>query len=294
MNGLVIVNQELGHNGYKIKRLREEFAKLDVTLDVFVNDGTLAMIKDNNIEINLPKADFVIYLDKDCYLAKELEKSGYRLFNKADFIKLCDDKNFTNIACANHGIKMPRTIAGPLFYSEKIEENNLTFLDKVIEELGLPLVFKKVYGSLGMGVHLVSSKEELRKLYIENCKEAVQFQEYIKSSYGTSIRVIIIDQKVVGGYIRFNEGDFRSNFGKNSSSKKLDNSNKYYDFAQKIADIFKIEYAGIDILLGNTKEPILCEINSNAFFEEFEKITQINVAEKFAKMIVEKTLNEQK
>ena len=61
MHGLIIHNQEIGHNAYKIKRFQEEFIKLGISLEVFVNDGTLAVIKDNNIEIKLPEADFVLY-----------------------------------------------------------------------------------------------------------------------------------------------------------------------------------------------------------------------------------------
>ena len=61
MNGIIIVNQELGHNKYKIERFKEEFYKYGVSLNVFVNNGTLAVIKDNNIEVKLPKCDFIIY-----------------------------------------------------------------------------------------------------------------------------------------------------------------------------------------------------------------------------------------
>mgnify|MGYP006988967957 CR=1 FL=1 len=67
MHGIIITNQDLGHNKFKIARFYEEFNKLGVNLDVFVNNGTLAIIKDNNIVINLPKADFVLYLDKDIF-----------------------------------------------------------------------------------------------------------------------------------------------------------------------------------------------------------------------------------
>ena len=291
MNGIIIVNQELGHNKYKIERFNEEFSKLGVSLSVFVNNGTLAVIKDSNIEIKLPKSDFVIYLDKDIYLARELEKAGYRLFNKADFIKLCDDKMLTNIMCANHEIEMPKTIAGPLFYSKTLTKDNLTFLDDVIKELGLPLIMKRVYGSLGEGVYLVHNKDELEKLYIENCRQPLQYQEYIKSSFGKSMRVLVIDGKVVGGFVRYNTVDFRSNYGSTATAKKAENCDEYFEFARKIADIFNIEYAGIDLLFGENNKPILCEINSNAFFEEFEKITEINVAKLFAEMVMKKVNN---
>lgn len=287
MNGIIIVNQTIGHNQYKIERLKEEFNKKNIKLDVFINNGTLAIIKDNNVKINLPKCDFVFYLDKDIYLARLLEKAGYRLFNRADFIKLCDDKMLTFIGCANLGIRMPKTIAGPLVYTD-LQESNYAFLDNVIDELGLPMVVKKVYGSLGEGIYLVNNKEELRKLYSEIARNPIVFQEYVGSSYGQSVRVLIIDGKVFGSFVRTNSGDFRSNYGDTASSKKLENSTKYTEFAQQIADKLQIEYAGIDLFVSDDEEPILCEINSNAFFEEFEKVTGLNVAEAIRDMVIRK------
>ena len=283
MTGIIITNQDIGHNAYKIKRFTEEAKKLGISLLHFINDGSLAVIKDNNIVVKLPKCDFIIYLDKDIYLARILERNGYRLFNNADFIKMCDDKMLTNI-----GINMPKTIAGPLFYSPTLKEENLKFLDDVIEELGLPLVMKKVYGSLGLGVFLVDNKEQLISLYKENCRQPLQFQEYIASSYGKSLRVLIIDGKVIGAFQRYNAEDFRSNYGSTASSKEFKLNGKFLELATKISNKFDIEYAGIDFLFGKNDEPILCEINSNAFFEEFEKITKINVAKLFMEMVKRK------
>ena len=288
MNGVVIVNQELGHNAYKIERFKKEFSNLGIKLDVFVNDGTLAMIHNSELEVHLPKCDFVIYLDKDIYLARILEKAGYRLFNKADFIKLCDDKALTNIACASRGIKMPDTITGPLFYSQELKEENLKFLDNVVEELGLPLILKRVYGSLGLGVFLVTTKEELIELYKEHCRAPILFQRYVGSSYGVSARVIIVDKQVIGGFIRYNKKDFRSNFGDSATSRPLKDGDKCFELAKHIADELDIEYAGIDFMFLENGEPVMCEINSNAFFEEFEKVTGINVAKEFALMVKRK------
>lgn len=288
MNGIIITNQEIGHNVYKIKRYKEEFSKLGISLHVFVNDGTLAMIKNSELKVNLPACDFIIYLDKDIYLARILEKAGYRLFNKADFIKLCDDKALTNIACASRGIKMPDTITGPLFYSQELKEENFKFLDDVIAKLGLPLILKRVYGSLGLGVYLIKTKEELLEAYKEHCRAPILFQKYVGSSYGVSARVIIIDKKVVGGFIRYNKTDFRSNYGENASSRPLKEGDKCFKLASYIAKELDIEYAGIDFMFLESGEPILCEINSNAFFEEFEKVTGINVAKEYALMIKRK------
>ena len=287
MNGIIIVNQTIGHNQYKIDRLQEESKKMGIKLDVFVNNGTLSVIKNNNIQINLPKSDFIFYFDKDMYLARLLEKDGRRLFNKADFIKLCDDKMLTFIKCANQGINMPKTLSGPLVYTD-LKESNFEFLDTVIKELGFPMVVKKVYGSLGEGVYLVKDKDELVSLYKNISRNPIIFQQYIKSSFGQSIRVLIINGKVFGSFIRKNNYDFRSNFGDEASSKTLDNPERYEKFAQEIANKLNIEYAGIDLLVLDDGSPILCEINSNAFFEEFEKVTGLNVAKAILEMVKEK------
>lgn len=287
MNGIIITNQQIGHNEYKVARFLEEFAKLNIHVDTFVNNGTLAEIKDNDVVINLPKADFVIYLDKDIYLARLLEKAGYRLFNKADFIKLCDDKVLTFIGCSNMGIRMPETFAGPLVYYEPTDKN-FAFLDKIESELGYPMVVKKVYGSLGEGVYLVLNRAELETLYKQICRNPILFQRYVKTSKGHSIRALVIDGKVFGVFKRTNDRDFRSNFGVSADGEPIAEPSKYIKFAQDVADKLNIEYAGIDLLDDEDGEPILCEINSNAFFEEFEKVTQLNAAEAFVKMIVRK------
>ncbi len=288
MYGLIIVNQTLGHNSYKIKRFQEEFPKLVITFDVFVNNGTLCEIKDGNIIINLPKADFVIYLDKDYYLATMLEKCGYRLFNSSNFLRMCDDKNITLIECANHGIKSVDTIPSPLIYSNSLKSENYLFLDKVIERFGLPLVMKKVYGSLGEGVYLAHSKQELYDLYGECFRYPLLFEKYLETSKGKSLRVLVVDEKVIGIIERNGSDDFRSNYGAKTYSKNIKNPTIYIDFAQKIANLLHIEYAGIDLLYGDNNEPVLCEINSNAFFEEFEKTTSINVAKMVGEMILRK------
>ena len=287
MRGLIITNQEIRHNEYKIQRFQEEFSKLGIELDVRKNDGTLAKIIDNSVVLNIPKCDFVIYLDKDQYCAKLLERAGKRLFNRAEFIKLCDDKMLTFVKCADEGIKMPDTYAGPLVYTS-IEDPHLEFLNEVSKKLDFPMVVKKVYGSLGEGVYLVKDKQELISLYKEICHSPILFQKYMASSSGHSIRVIVIDGKVFGGFIRKNGGDFRSNFGTTAGSEKLQNSEKYFSFAAKIAEKLDIEYAGIDLLDDKDGGVVLCEINSNAFFEEFEKTTGLNVAKAFAEMVVRK------
>ena len=293
MFGIIIVNQIIGHNQYKINRFKDEFSKRQIEVEVFTNDGTLAKIENGEVIVNLPAADFVLYMDKDSYLARMLEKAGYCLFNNADFIKMCDDKMLTYIRCANLGIPMIKTMAGPLVYSPTLEASNYNFLTKVEEEFGYPLIVKRVYGSLGEGVYIAHDINELKDIYSANYRMPLLFQKYMSNSVGKSVRVLIIDNQVVGGFERFNKDDFRSNFGESASSRKLDNESKFIEFAKKMLQKMDILYAGIDLLYDENNEPILCEINSNAFFEEFEKVTNIDVAKLYVDMVIKEVQREQ-
>ena len=284
LRGIIISNQTNGHNEHKIKRFLEEAPLLDMELSMITNDGTVAKIENGNAVINLD-CDFIIYLDKDIYLAKLLESKGYRVFNDSNFIRLCDDKILTYISLVNKGINMPKTYSAPLIFDDCLNEDNYNFLTKVGNDLGYPLVVKRAFGSLGKGVYLASSLDELKKIYSENFMHPLLFQKYVNSSYGKTYRILIIDGKIFGAFMRINKGDFRSNFGETASSQKIELNEKEAEFAMKIADILKIKYAGIDVMIDENGEPILCEINSNAFFEEFEKVTGLNVAKAYLEMI---------
>lgn len=287
IRGLIILNQTLGHNEYKVKRFKEESELLDISLDIFVNDGTLYTLEEGKVKINLPKTDFVIYLDKDIYLAKALEKDGYRLYNSSEFIRVCDDKALTSVVTSNLGINAPRTITPPLIYEDTIScERVGVFARNVSNNFTYPVVAKLSYSSLGKGVFLLKDEEEVRKFYSLNFSKPFIIQEFIESSKSTSLRIIIINEKVIGAIKRINDNDFRSNIGINRSEiYELDE--KCLDFARNIAEKLKIKYAGIDVLLDKNQNPLLCEINSNAFFEEFEKTTKINVAKLMLEFIKE-------
>ncbi len=289
--GIIIVNHQYGNASknidYKIMRFKEEFSKLDIALQVIKNDGSLSYIDSNGaIKLNIGTCDFIIYLDKDKYLLNLLKKENIKVFNRPDFIQLCDDKMLTHIALSNYNIAMPKTIPGPLNYNLN-DDNSLEIITNITKQLKFPMLIKGVYGSLGLNMMYANSKEELLDCYQKMKNQPLLFQEYISSSYGKSIRCLVIDNKLVGAFLRYNPNDYRSNYFKGAKSKPIKLDSEYIDFVNKISKILNIEYAGVDLLFGDTG-PILCEINPNAFFSEFEKVTHINVAKLFANMVVKK------
>lgn len=274
---LIVVNGYGLADGIKhqVERLKEEFLKRSVEVEIIKNTQVFAYIFEGNVKISLPKYDFVLYLDKDRYVAGLLEKAGYKLYNNIESIIKCDDKMLTHICLSDQGIKMPTTISSTLCYTDN---GNRDYLKLVEEKVGLPMIVKEVYGSLGRQVYLANNHEEL--LQIENKLIHIPhiFQEYIESSRGKDYRIIVIGGKVVAYMKRENPHSYLSNLAAGGSASKVNLPRQYLDVAEKCAWILGLDYCGVDILEGQNGEPIVSEVNSNAFYDGIEKTTGINVA----------------
>ena len=274
---LIVVNGYGLADGIKhqVERLKEEFSKRSVEVEIIKNTQVFAYIFEGNIKISLPKYDFVLYLDKDRYVAGLLEKAGYKLYNNIESIIKCDDKMLTHICLVDHDIKMPTTISSALCYTDN---GNRDYLKLVEEKISLPMIVKEVYGSLGKQVYFAKNHEEL--LEIENKLIHVPhiFQEFISSSYGKDYRIIVIGGKVVAYMKRENPNSYLSNLAAGGTSSKTELPDEYLKIAEKCALILGLDYCGVDILEGPNGEPIVSEVNSNAFYEGIEKTTGVNVA----------------
>ncbi|MCD7728530.1 MAG: RimK family alpha-L-glutamate ligase [Clostridia bacterium] len=286
--GLILNNaySQLKSGEYQSARLKEEFAKLGVQIDVRQNDFFAAIINGGDIECRVKDYDFCIYLDKDKYVSQMLEKCGLRLFNSHKAICDCDDKMVTAIELSNHGIQMPKTISGLLCYDEnaQIKISSVEFIEK---ELGYPVIIKSSYGSLGKGVFKADSREELLKI-MQNLKCVPHlFQQYIAESSGTDLRVIVIDGKCIAAMKRTSLTDFRSNIELGGKGENVKITAEVEDICCRVAKVLGLDYCGIDLLFGNSG-CLVCEVNSNAFFGGIEGVTGINVARAYAESIYKK------
>lgn len=285
--GLIIINGYGVAEGiqHQVKRLQEEFLKRNVGVDVLTSTDVFSYLKEGDVVVTLPEYDFVVYTDKDRYIAEELEKRGYRLFNRAESIIKCDDKMLTHLALADNGIRMPTTISSPLCYRDN---QNRNYLDKIIKIIGLPMIVKENYGSLGRQVYYVETKDELLNLENKLIHVPHIFQQFIKSSKGKDYRLIVIGGKVVAHMKRENKHSYLSNLATGGKSFVVDLPEKYFKVAEKAANILGLDYCGVDLLEGPDGEPILSEVNSNAFYEGIEKTTGKNVARLYVDYILSK------
>ena len=284
--GLIIVNAYARLSGiaYQTERLSEELGALGIEVEARRNDGALAYIDEGGeVRTACSEYDFVIYLDKDKYMSALLEESGMRLFNPHRAICDCDDKMTTSIRLSGKGIPLPKTLAGPLCYTggSVLSEE---LIDRVITELGLPVVVKECYGSLGKEVRLAKTREELTELATALMYKPHLFQRFVRSSAGKDIRVIAVGGKVVGAMRRESDTDFRSNIELGGRGIPHEPDGELIALCERVARELSLDYCGIDIMHGEDGY-LVCEVNSNAFFGGIESATGVNIAKCYAEHI---------
>lgn len=264
-------------------RLQEEFLALGAECDVRNNDLSL-YIEDGRIDRERFGYDAVVYLDKDKYALAALENSHIPVFNDYRSITLCDDKALTALALSDADVPLPETIFAPLCYSDSTPTDT-SRLDVVEKKLGYPMIVKECYGSRGAAVYLVNDRRELYDVWNKLKTTPHLYQKFISESYGRDLRVIVVGNDVLGAMMRKNDSDFRSNIAAGGNGYKYELSEELKKLSLRITSRLGLAYAGIDFLFGRDGY-LLCEVNSNAFFEGFEKVTGINVARAYARYVM--------
>ena len=312
--GWLIVNEYLDTEKFlEIRKLFLSGAeKKNVKLTVYTNadfavDLSGAVVKSRAFDEGEPQ--FIIFYDKDIALASALEKMGYRLYNSADAIDVCDSKVKTatriseyNLNCKDDEAKilMPKTYKVPFTY-ENIgikDSYSFDFLDYVEKDLceagegalsdAYPMIIKESNSSFGMGVHLAGSREEAVKLICEYGNKECIIQEYLSYSSGRDYRLQMVSDKCVCAMMRSNENDFRANITNGGKMSEYKPTDEDLSLARNVMKCLKLDFAGIDIMHDKSGRAVFLEANSNAHFKNIYDLTGINAAEKMIEYIVGK------
>ena len=313
--GWLIVNEYLDTEKFlEIRKLFLSGAeKKNVKLTVYTNadfavDLSGAVVKSRAFDEGEP--EFIIFYDKDITLAAALEKMGYRLYNSADAIDVCDSKVKTatriseyNLNCRGDEAKilMPKTYKVPFTYEnigikDSYSFDFLDYVEKDLREAGegalsgaYPMVIKESNSSFGMGVHLATSREEAVKLICEYGNKECIIQEYLSYSSGRDYRLQMVSDKCVCAMMRSNENDFRANITNGGKMSEYKPTDEDLTLARNVMKCLKLDFAGIDIMHDKSGRAVFLEANSNAHFKNIYDLTGINAAEKMIEYIVGKT-----
>lgn len=283
LQGWIIYNGNLPGNKFLdfAEWIQEAATKKSSDTTIFKNNELLSYLTNNQLEIlqhpNVKLPDYVVFADKDIYLAKQLELLGVRVFNRARAIEVSDDKIASYQLLANQNIPIPKTIIAPKIFSTGQLDNNTIQL--AVNKLGFPMILKEAFGSFGEQVYLIHTKEELIQKVQSLQGKTFMFQEFISSSYGKDMRLHVVGDHVIAAMERRSADDFRANITAGGTMIAYHPTKEEKKMAIAATKAVGADFAGIDLLFGPDNKPIVCEINSNAHIRNMFECTNINVAD---------------
>ncbi|OZU89818.1 RimK family alpha-L-glutamate ligase [Virgibacillus indicus] len=288
--GWIIYNGNLPGNKFLdyAQWIQEAASKQDSQTIIIKNNELLSFLGTNQLELlaasKMELPDYVVFADKDIYLARQLEQLGLRVFNSSHAIESSDDKITTYQQLAINKLPIPKTIIAPkIFATGRIDSKSI---EEAIGKLGFPMIIKEAFGSFGEQVYLVNSEEELNLKVLELQGKAFMFQEFVSSSYGRDMRLQVVGDKVVAAMKRTAANDFRANVtagGKMAAYQPTEQEEKLAILATKAIEA---DFAGVDLLFGPDKNALVCEINSNAHIHNMYDCTGINAADYIVEYIL--------
>lgn len=284
-HGAIVINTYAQHGArHQAERLQHELQQLGSNADIVCNNSYLCRTVSGVTTSSMAHYDYCVYLDKDKYLLHALQLDNVPTFNNYTAISLCDDKMLTYLTLSSSGIAMPTTLAAPLCYTSDstIDTQHLLAVEQCLD---YPMIVKQCYGSLGKQVHLAQDRQQLLHLLDTLKLKPHMIQQYISASHGKDIRVIVVGGKVLGCMLRCSDGDFRSNVAQGGNTTVYPLTADIEHIALTVANTLQLDYCGLDLLIDGD-QLLLCEVNSNAFFEAFEHTTGVNVAQEYARHIL--------
>lgn len=221
--------------------------------------------------------DYVVFTDKDIYLAKQLELLGIPVFNSSSAIEISDDKIKTYLALAEANIPIPKTIIAPKTFG-LAQTDATNYLDLVTGQLTFPFVVKEAFGSFGEQVYLVHNEVDLTRVVSTIQDRPFVFQEFIDTSYGVDLRLQVVGKRVVTAMKRTSKNDFRANVTSGGSMETYHPSITEQNIAIAATEAIGANFAGVDLLFGPDETPIVCEVNSNGHIRNLLDCTGVNAA----------------
>ncbi|NCA95142.1 MAG: RimK family alpha-L-glutamate ligase [Epsilonproteobacteria bacterium] len=224
--------------------------------------------------------NFVLYWDKDLYLAELLEATGVPVFNTSTAIRVCDDKALTYIKLKNHRLPTPKTLVLPFTFGQNV----IKFYDRIktlIAEKGFayPFVLKQRFGSFGEQVYLITSEVMFKKMLQTIGDKELLIQEFIEESSGRDFRVNVVGREAVSIVMRVNQGNFRSNVHQGGIMSSVPYPDRrMLKLAVQAAKAVGADFAGVDILVNAAGEPLVIEVNSNARTIAVEEASKVYVS----------------
>lgn len=156
---------------------------------------------------------------------------------------------------------------------------DLSQVETLAERLGYPLVLKGIHGSYGAHVHRIDTVDQLREVWARYRPGELMAQEYLPAE--SDFRVICIGYRVLPALVERapKPGDFRTNSrqGGQAVGHALAAFPELALLAEEAARVLRREFAAVDLRYRGA-QPVVLEVNRRPMFENFERVTGVDVA----------------
>ncbi|MGQ3889243.1 ATP-grasp domain-containing protein [Legionella sp. CNM-1927-20] len=284
--------QELTTNDHGVNRFLAVANKLQIELEVFkpeqfeliVASQKYKIILLNGKKISLP--DFIMPRlgAETSYHAlniiRQLELLGVCSINTAEAIATVKDRMRVGQLLTYYQLPVPKTMA----------LNFPIALETIKKEIGFPLVVKNMTSARGIGVSLCETLEafqDLTGLLGSQFNQQLVVQQFIASSYGRDLRILVIGQEIVGCMQRISKSGFKANYSLGGDVELFDLTPEIAKLALECTKIVNLDISGVDLLFGQDGY-LICEANSSPGFKGMELATGKDIATKIMHYVMTK------
>jgi tetrahydromethanopterin:alpha-L-glutamate ligase len=199
-----------------------------------------------------------------------LHDMGVTVYNTPRAIERTVDKPLTSLLLSRSGLPTPTT-----WICESSEHAN-AILERETRE-GRQLVLKPLFGSQGIGVHLVDNQSGL--IHDEKFAGIYYLQRFIERENNefTDIRVLVIDGMAKAAMLRRGE-DWLTNRAQGASCETIKINNEIANLAESACKVLDIDYAGVDLMQDKHGQFYIIEVNSIPAWYGLQNVVDFNIA----------------
>lgn len=218
-----------------------------------------------------------LMLDNNPYVVAALEGRGARFINAHNAVLTADSKALTyGVVRDMTDVLTPRTWVVPYYHIDDdrawIDEYARSFSGRV------PVVVKVDDSSMGRGVFLAETARDVAEVLRDNSSSRLVVQDYVGSSFGRDIRVLIAHGKVLAVVRRSSNGnDFRSNIAVGGNMTVTSIDSRDLDIALDVMERVGLTYGSVDFLIGESGL-IVNEVNARPRLHTINALVGRNTA----------------
>lgn len=193
---------------------------------------------------------------------------------------ICHNKLLTQLEFQNYNLEMPKTYLA----------STITAARSIFERLNYPIIMKFPQGTQGKGVLFADSYASASSILdaLSYLKQPFIIQEYIETG-GKDIRAFVVGGKVVASMQRqATVREVRANVHAGGVGEPIELDDEAKRLAVNAARCVGSDICGIDLLIG-VKGPLVIEANISPSVQGISKYTTIDVADKIARFLFQKT-----